>query len=442
MYSRALEVFYLLFQGVLIFQVLVFAVLFFITRRKDLLYYSLFLFSAAAYFFINAPYTFFGIPEEKVWNSVWYDYINTPVIIVENFFYLLFLKAFFADITKDKMVRRIFRITLLLIPFIIVLFILFTIVGMDKQFIFYTVKLISVIPSIAVAYVVLKRKPPFATLVANGLICTIAGTCITVCMIVLGNYGFQYLFTIWYPLFFIRLGLLGDMIFYLAAILKKWHFQENQLSIEKLQSQLAVEKMRNRISSELHDDFGSTLSGINMYSYMINDLLRARKYEQAEQSVNIIQKSADAMTHHLSDLVWTINPGQDTLQKLIEKLEEYARDMGAIKNMEIKISIPEKIANINLPVENRRNIYLFCKEAINNAVKYSDATLLKLTVKKEDGKLEFSVSDNGKGFDAMMVRRGNGLENMQKRADEIGAKLMLQSKENEGASISLQCKIT
>ena len=111
MQSRAIEVFYLLFQGVLVFQVLVFAVLYFITRRKDLLYYSLFLFFAAAYFFINAPYTFFGVPEEVVWNSSWYDYFNTPTIIIENLFYLLFLKVFFADITKDRTVTSVLAIT-------------------------------------------------------------------------------------------------------------------------------------------------------------------------------------------------------------------------------------------------------------------------------------------------------------------------------------------
>ena len=80
-------------------------------------------------------------------------------------------------------------------------------------------------------------------------------------------------------------------------------------------------------------------------------------------------------------------------------------------------------------MESRRNIYLFCKEAINNAVKYSNGTLLELNIKEVNNILEFSVSDNGKGFDAVMVRRGNGLENMQKRADEIGAKLTIQSKQ-------------
>ena len=293
-----------------------------------------------------------------------------------------------------------------------------------------------------VAYVVLTRKPPFAVLVANGLICTIAGTCTTVFMIILGNNGVNHLFTTGYPLFFIRLGILGDMIFYLAAILKKWHFQEKQLAVEKLQSQLAVEKMRNKISSELHDDFGSTLSGINMYTYMINDLLHSGKYEQVKQSVDIIQKSADEMSHYLSDLVWSISPGQDALQKLIERLEEYATIMAAAKNIQIRISIPDSTGNIHLPVETRRNIYLFCKEAINNAVKYSGGSLLELAVKEVDGKLEFSVSDNGKGFDAVMVRKGNGLENMQKRADEVGAKLVLSSKENEGTALSLVCKIT
>jgi signal transduction histidine kinase len=136
-----------------------------------------------------------------------------------------------------------------------------------------------------------------------------------------------------------------------------------------------------------------------------------------------------------------MNPDQDSLQKLVERLEEYARDMGGIKSMQVKITIPDRIAEWSLPVNSRRNIYLFCKEAINNAVKYSGGRLLELTIKELDGKLEFSVSDNGKGFDAVMVRRGNGLENMQKRADEIGAKLELVTKQDEGVSLSLLCQI-
>lgn len=210
----------------------------------------------------------------------------------------------------------------------------------------------------------------------------------------------------------------------------------------ELQSQRNVLNERLRISSELHDEVGATLSGIAMYSHLIKEQMKAGQTTEIERSLNVMQQSSAQMVDKLSDIVWLINPEQDSLQKLVTRLEEYATDMAAIKNMRVKISVPEKIEDIHLPVESRRNIYLFCKEAINNAVKYSNASLLELTIKETENKLEFSVSDNGKGFDAVMVRRGNGLENMQKRADEIGAKLILQSKENEGASVSLQCKIT
>ncbi len=444
MQSRILEVFYLLFQGVLVFQVLIFVSLYFITRRKDLLYYSLFLFFAAAYFFINAPYTFFGIPEDTVWESAWYDYTNTPVVIIENLFYLLFLNSFFADITSDKKINRVLRFTLWLVPFIVLLFIVCTILKMDKQFIFYSVKLIAVIPAIAVAYVVLKRKPPFAILVANGLICTIVGTCITVFMIILRNRGVHHLFTDGYPLFFIRLGLLGDMIFYLAAILKKWHFQEKQLAVEKLRSELAVELVRNKISGELHDNFGSTLSGISMYSYMIGDLLQSGEYEKAKQSLGIIQRSANEMVSTLSDLVWTVDPKHDSFETLVDRLEQYGKEICAAKNISFRAIYNNDAFKNGLSTAARHQIYLFVKEAINNAVKYSGSTVIELRVneKEAEGELEFTVVDHGRGFDIAMVKTGNGLKNMQKRADEIGAKLILQSKENEGTSVSLQCKIT
>jgi two-component system, NarL family, sensor histidine kinase UhpB len=87
-------------------------------------------------------------------------------------------------------------------------------------------------------------------------------------------------------------------------------------------------------------------------------------------------------------------------------------------------------------------IYLFAKEAINNAVKYSGASAIEMLIKEADGELVFSVNDNGIGFDPVLARSGNGLANMQKRADEIGALLILRSNESLGTHVSMQCKIT
>jgi signal transduction histidine kinase len=94
-----------------------------------------------------------------------------------------------------------------------------------------------------------------------------------------------------------------------------------------------------------------------------------------------------------------------------------------------------------LPVETLHNINLLCKESINNAVKYSNASLLELSVHHSDHLIEFIVSDNGRGFDITVIKKGNGLDNMQKRADEINAKLCVRSAPLGGTAISLRCKI-
>jgi signal transduction histidine kinase len=254
--------------------------------------------------------------------------------------------------------------------------------------------------------------------------------------------GVHHLFTDGYPLFFIRLGLLGDMIFYLAAILKKWHFQEKQLAVEKVESRLASEQLRNKISGELHDDLGSTLSGISMYSYMVSDLLQSGEYEKAKQSLSVIQKSANEMTSNLGDLVWSINPKQDSFEKLVERIEQYGTELCASRGISFKVFCDSIVSKDKLSMEARHHIYLFAKEAINNAVKYSEAAEIELSVQETVGKLIFSVSDNGRGFNAATIKRGNGLNNMNKRADEIGAEFVLKSKENAGTSVSLLFKIT
>lgn len=147
------------------------------------------------------------------------------------------------------------------------------------------------------------------------------------------------------------------------------------------------------------------------------------------------------MVTKLSDIVWLIHPEQDTIFEMIERLEEYARQMCSAKNMQVKIDLPDILSQLHIPQEARRNIYLFCKEAINNAVKYSHGTLLTLQVKEIETILSFSVLDNGHGFDALAIKRGNGIVNMQKRAEEIGASLKLKSRAGQGTQIELQYKV-
>ncbi len=196
--------------------------------------------------------------------------------------------------------------------------------------------------------------------------------------------------------------------------------------------------VRERISQDLHDEVGATLSGIAMYSYLTKEQMKSGQIGEMEKSLNVIQQSSTEMVTKLNDIIWAVDPQHDSLQKLIQRLEEYTIEIAATKHIRVEVAAPRYIEQIKVPMKTRRNIYLICKEAINNAVKYSDATILELVVSHVDHSLEFEIRDNGIGFDPESIKRGNGLDNMQKRADDIEAKLRLETHTGKGVTISVQ----
>jgi signal transduction histidine kinase len=220
-------------------------------------------------------------------------------------------------------------------------------------------------------------------------------------------------------------------------------FSYRYIKRKQLLHQEEVLHERLRISRELHDEIGSTLSGIAMYSYLTKEQMHNNRTEDVERSLNNIQQSANEMINKLSDIVWLVNPEKDSFAKLFERLEEFAMSIAGIKNIDVKISFEGKLTEENLPVDRRRNLYLFCKEAINNAIKYSDARMIELTMKEMDNRrIGFFINDDGKGFDSLTVRKGNGLINMQKRAEEMNGQFLLQTAPGCGTRLSLIYKIT
>jgi signal transduction histidine kinase len=440
--NYTIEQFYRFFQGALVFQGIFFGIIFFITRRKDVLWYALYLSMAAVYFFINASGTFFNINENTVFESAWYNWVNIPVIILENLFYLHFIKSFFSDLVTSLRIKKILRLTLNAVPFLLIVFLLQKALHSNTQVIFYTVNLLSIVPAIFIIVTVLRNKLPYASLVANGLLCMTCGTLLTVIMIYLGNNGSSFLLAASYPLLFIRLGLLGDMFFYQLALLKKWQFQEKELAVQQLEKQLAVEKVRSEISKELHDDIGSTLSGIHMYSHMARHQAETGNEDSAKTAISKIQEASGEMITRLKDMVWAIQPGHDTLDVLLERIKEYAGFMAGSKQMEAVADLPATNNALKISTEWRHQVFMIAKEIINNAVKYSGGSRLGITAVVKNNDFVFQIDDNGCGFNETEVKKGNGLENMQKRADEIGAQLKLITMPGGGTTWQMQTKIT
>lgn len=205
---------------------------------------------------------------------------------------------------------------------------------------------------------------------------------------------------------------------------------------------LKVAHLRNKISQDLHDEVGATLSGIALYSYIARQQQQQLAHEQVIQSLDIIDKNATDMVKKLSDIVWVVNPVHDSLEGLIQRLEEYTLEMAAAKGIRVITEKEEQVKQIRLSMEQRKNIYLILKEAVNNAVKYSHCRHITLSTGLQNGYLTFCVKDDGIGFDLQNSSKGNGLQNMQYRADELQASLEMKSLPDKGTTLTIVCKIT
>lgn len=210
----------------------------------------------------------------------------------------------------------------------------------------------------------------------------------------------------------------------------------------RIRNFLRMQAMRNRIAQDLHDEIGATLSGISMYTHLSSSQLNAGKTDAASASLQVIQEHASDMVTKLNEIVWLVNPEQDGFPRLVQRLEEYALDMAAPQHTRIVVHAPADLDQLQLQVEHRRHLYLICKEAIHNAVKYAEASEIELAFMQDGQSLLVSVRDNGKGFDEALITRGNGLTNMRRRAEQLKTALITETAPGKGCRISLRLKIT
>jgi signal transduction histidine kinase/ligand-binding sensor domain-containing protein len=210
---------------------------------------------------------------------------------------------------------------------------------------------------------------------------------------------------------------------------------------QRLTKLLAVERIRNKVARDLHDDVGSTLSTINILSSMAKTKLLTDPVKTSEY-ISKITDNSQYMMEAMDDIVWSIKPNNDNMQKIIARMREYASSILEPKDIDIHFSVDENIFSLKLDMETRRDMFLIFKEAINNSAKYSQCSEIEIRLNYENKKLTVSISDNGKGFDVQKADSGNGLGNMTKRAEALHGSITIQSKEGNGTHIILLVPVT
>ena len=202
----------------------------------------------------------------------------------------------------------------------------------------------------------------------------------------------------------------------------------------KLKQLKAVDQVRKNISEDFHDELGSKLSIISMYSEFTKQELN-KEGSKASAYLDKVNDTASRLYENTRDLIWALNPQQDSLYDLFLQLKDFGEEMFQDTNIDFhSAGLSEIWKNRNLPMRFKRHLLLIFKEAMHNALKHSGCRNIKLSIDEKDQKLIIMLQDDGIGFALDQENKGDGLKNMSHRAEQLHSALHVISKK-EGTRI-------
>lgn len=227
-----------------------------------------------------------------------------------------------------------------------------------------------------------------------------------------------------------------------AWSVRYWSQRRLRGRLERLEQQRALERERARIARDLHDDLGASLTQIGLAA----EMSRRESAPPEELKKQSAQLAAHVRTlaRELDAIVWTVNPRNDSLDKLATYLCQFSQEFFRPTQIRCRLDVAEDIPAHALTPEIRHDVFLASKEALNNVVKHSGATEVWLRLAMNDGCFEIKVEDNGRGFclEQMTDSERNGLRNMRARVEEMGGAFAIHTEPGKGTRVSLRIPLT
>jgi signal transduction histidine kinase/ligand-binding sensor domain-containing protein len=196
-----------------------------------------------------------------------------------------------------------------------------------------------------------------------------------------------------------------------------------------------LEQVRRRIAADLHDDIGSSLTQISIFSEVLQQRVD-KADERVLEPLEFIASSSRELVDAMSDIVWAINPQKDFLSELSGKMRRFASDVFTARNIEFTYAAAP-IADIALGANLRREVFLIFKESVNNIVKHAACNAVEIELNIENSEIFLCLRDNGKGFETTHQNGGHGLVSMNARANDLGGTLEIASGKASGTIITL-----
>jgi len=213
-----------------------------------------------------------------------------------------------------------------------------------------------------------------------------------------------------------------------ALLYAIYYYRINQLK--------RIEKLRNCIARDLHDEVGSSISTISIYSRIMQEQAGAKNFDN-RPLIDKINVFAGEVMESMKDIVWNINTCNDSVNLIISKMREHALQLLESKCYKVFFVIDHKVASTMLDMEKRREFYLIYKEALNNVAKYACGNAVRISLEINQLSLVLIVEDNGRGFDPQAVPGGNGINNMKQRAVLLKGNLNITSERGKGTRVLL-----
>ena len=209
--------------------------------------------------------------------------------------------------------------------------------------------------------------------------------------------------------------------------------------IKELERKRMIDEERLRISREMHDDIGAGLTQITMMSeHAKKHLDDGPGKTRNEQQLNKIAHASRKLVSDMGEIIWSMNPEQNTLDQLLAYLREQLRQLLEYSGITYTIDLPENGKNVILNNAQKRNLLLVAKEIVHNAIKHSKAAAIHIKAVQEQRTLNFTITDDGCGFDTLQLYKGNGLRNIKKRIEELGGTLSVTSTPGNGCCFAYE----
>jgi signal transduction histidine kinase len=437
--------------SILFFQFIYLLFQYFIIQKGEYVLYLVYLLFISLHFLSEAEFSL----DIHLLFGLWplsYIYLMHLLPWIAIAVYLQFIK-YFGDLEKIDM--SLFRFISYCQVFMIIYLTVDTVFLISTKW-FITIDLtfryMSFVLIAMVAFIIFRLYKLHSTLhslVGVGLLCLTIGGMVSV--LLYNSYNNNIFQTRLHPISWFEFGALAELFCFSTALAYKNRinskeiFEEREAKIVALenrhQTQIKYYEVRDRIARDLHDEIGSSLGSVNLYTEAAKNKIKAQQHEEAFQILSKIAHISREVMIKMSDIVWGLNAKNDTTDQLFQRMNSYCAEVLPMANIAFNIQTQAGVEHISLDMVTRKTLYLIFKEAIYNAVKHAGCKSVFISCSIHNQQLQIRIADDGRGFDQRLLLTGNGLRNMKERALEMNGTLSVNTSAGAGTIIIIQAPI-